>query len=150
MNTDNTFSRGRFVPALASTIAQAKPRLVNKYGDYDSDMYEIPGWGFIIPVESAVNDYEQLYLDFATRGLPAGTMLGMRWTPPVATEYTGLPGAWTATKSLTCRSPSIRHGCLKRRVSMFWSNTRSCFRMARRSWAKVSASGYPGNSRFQA
>ncbi len=81
MNTDNTFSRGRFVPALASTIAQAKPRLVNKYGDYDSDMYEIPGWGFIIPVESAVNDYEQLYLDFATRGLPAGTMLGMRWTP---------------------------------------------------------------------
>ncbi|MDU9390444.1 hypothetical protein [Pseudomonas sp. zfem002] len=45
------------------------------------NLFDVPPWGIILPVDVAHSGAVKFALEIQTMGLPSGTMLGMRWTP---------------------------------------------------------------------
>lgn len=51
------------------------------YGDERFHMLDIPPWGMVLSVELGEVAFVQYFFEIHSRGLPAGTVLGMRWKP---------------------------------------------------------------------
>jgi len=51
------------------------------YWDLRLYMLDVPPWGIILPAEIAEAGPVGFFLEIKSLGLPAGTVLGMRWTP---------------------------------------------------------------------
>lgn len=82
-------------PYSRGTATPTQSPIQCRYWDLHFHMLDIPPWGIILPVETGDTGPVGFYLEIRSLGLPAGTVLGMRWTPR------GGSGTHRVTETLT-------------------------------------------------
>ena len=81
MPTTTSFT-GFIVPGTQGTRIPGQSRLHCQYVDSHFNLFDVPPWGIILPREVGEPAAPVRFsLETETLGLPAGTMVGMRWTP---------------------------------------------------------------------